>query len=268
MTAKRPRRTAERILDVTLAMFNRFGEPNVSTSQLCGELGISPGNLFYHHPTRDALVAGLFVRYQHELEQALVGQLAVEAPPSSATSAAPSANAGTDTGEPPPETTETPEAPWWHEASPALSRLAHLADALAHTAWVYRFLFRDLSDLVSRHRVLEEGLPPLLRRQAQALLDALRALSWRGPEVDDAALAVWTGHMLASLTGSTGLDGALDAREHLRQTGPHAVDVAVGRALALLRPSLAEPDAGVLGQHLAHADQLGMDPWWLAPAAG
>lgn len=248
MTAKRPRRTAERILDVTLAMFNRFGEPNVSTSQLCGELGISPGNLFYHHPTRDALVAGLFVRYQVELEQALSEQ----ASPPTATAA----------------DAEAAEAPWWQDASPAVGDLARLADALAHTAWVYRFLFRDLSDLVSRQRVLEEGLPPLLRRQAQALLQALRALPWRGAEVDEAALAVWAGHMLASLTGSTGLDGALDPREHLRQTGPHAVDMAVGRALALLRPSLAEPDAGVLSRHLAQASQLGMDPWWLSPAAG
>ncbi|RRS05099.1 TetR family transcriptional regulator [Aquabacterium soli] len=249
MTAKRPRRTAERILDVTLAMFNRFGEPNVSTSQLCGELGISPGNLFYHHPTRDALVAGLFARYQADLEQALEV-------------------AATDTGAAAAPEEPTPGAPWWQEASPTLAHLAHLADALAHTAWVYRFLFRDLSDLVSRHRVLEEGLPPLLRRQAQALQLALRALPWRGPEVDDAALAVWAGHMLASLTNSTGLDGALDPREHLRQTGPHAVDMAVGRALGLLRPSLAEPDAQLLGRHLIQPTQLGMDPWWLAPAGG
>ena len=31
MEAKKPRRTAERILEVTLDLFNRFGEPNVST---------------------------------------------------------------------------------------------------------------------------------------------------------------------------------------------------------------------------------------------
>ena len=31
-TAKKPRRTAERILEVTLDLFNRFGEPNVSTT--------------------------------------------------------------------------------------------------------------------------------------------------------------------------------------------------------------------------------------------
>ena len=32
MAKKAPRRTAERILEVTLELFNRFGEPNVSTT--------------------------------------------------------------------------------------------------------------------------------------------------------------------------------------------------------------------------------------------
>lgn len=253
MTAKRPRRTAERILDVTLAMFNRFGEPNVSTSQLCGELGISPGNLFYHHPTRDALVARLFARYQLGLEQALA-----------LSAAADDILSAHAIGEPPAD------PPWLHGADEPMARLARVAEAIASTAWTYRFLFRDLSDLVSRHRALEEGLPPLLRRQAQALDQALRALPWRDGAVDDAALAVWAGHMLAGLTGSTGLDGALDPREHLRQSGPHAVDLAMARALGLLRPALAEPQATWLATHLGPSGPLGlgMDPWWLAPKAG
>lgn len=261
MTAKRPRRTAERILDVTLAMFNRFGEPNVSTSQLCGELGISPGNLFYHHANRDALVAGLFSRYQAELDQALAGLAEAAVPEQDLPPAA--SGDGDGSGAP-------AEPHWWQGASAPVARLARLAEAIAHIGWTYRFLFRDLSDLVSRHRVLEETLPPVLRRQAQALSQALRALPWRDGAADDAALAVWTGHMLASLTGSTGLDGALDPREHLRQSGPHAVDLAVGRALGMLRPSLAEDDARWLAGRLGPSGPLGlgMDPWWLAPAGG
>jgi AcrR family transcriptional regulator len=253
MTAKRPRRTAERILDVTLAMFNRFGEPNVSTSQLCGELGISPGNLFYHHSTRDALVAGLFTRYQGALDQALVVPMPI-----------------TTTGMPPAEAdVEATEPPWWQgKTSEPLTNLIHLAEAIAHVAWTYRFLFRDLSDLVSRHRVLEEGLPPLLRRQAQALMQALHPLPWQAPAPDEAALANWVGHVLAALTGSTGLDGALDPRELLRQSGPHAVDVALGRALGLMRPALAGPDRVLMDTHLGPGDPFGMDPWWLAARGG
>jgi hypothetical protein len=43
MVKKPPRRTAERILEVTLDLFNRFGEPNVSTTLISAELGISSG---------------------------------------------------------------------------------------------------------------------------------------------------------------------------------------------------------------------------------
>ncbi|RZL12059.1 MAG: TetR/AcrR family transcriptional regulator [Rubrivivax sp.] len=239
MTAKRPRRTAERILDATLALFNRFGEPNVSTSQLCAEMGISPGNLFYHHPTRDALIAGLFARYGAELDTAMAEALSAQA------------------------------VTRWPAASPALNRLEILCDALAHTAWAYRFLFRDLSDLVSRQRVLEEAMPALLGRQAEALERALRALQWSpdSTPVNDTVIRLWAGHMLASLTGSTGLDGALDPREHRRDTEVQAVERATSRAVGLVQPCLASPDREVLGAHLALPEQLGSDPWGLSAQA-
>ena len=54
MATKKPRRTAERILEVTLELFNRFGEPNVSTTLISAELNISPGNLYYHYPAKDS----------------------------------------------------------------------------------------------------------------------------------------------------------------------------------------------------------------------
>ena len=57
---KKPRRTAERILDTTLELFNRFGEPNVSTTLISAELGISPGNLYYHYPAKEELITRLY----------------------------------------------------------------------------------------------------------------------------------------------------------------------------------------------------------------
>jgi AcrR family transcriptional regulator len=70
-TAKKPRRTAERILEVTLDLFNRFGEPNVSTTLISAELGISPGNLYYHYPAKDELINSLFDRYERGLNDLL-----------------------------------------------------------------------------------------------------------------------------------------------------------------------------------------------------
>ena len=68
---KKPRRTAERILEVTLELFNRFGEPNVCTTVISAELHISPGNLYYHYPAKDELINALFDRYERALAELL-----------------------------------------------------------------------------------------------------------------------------------------------------------------------------------------------------
>ena len=70
-TPKRPRRTAERILEVTLDLFNRFGEPNVSTTLISAELNISPGNLYYHFRNKQAIIAELFAEYESHVESFL-----------------------------------------------------------------------------------------------------------------------------------------------------------------------------------------------------
>lgn len=239
MPTKKPRRTAERILDVTLAMFNRFGEPNVSTSQLCAELGISPGNLFYHHPTRDALIQGLFERYRHDIEQVLLA----------------------------PGALASPATPPMGVEHPALITLASMMQALSRAAWAYRFLFRDLNDLVSRQRTLEDEMPMMLRQQAAMLTALLKTLPWAMPAPTEHVLRLWVGPMLATLTGCMGLDGALDPRERLRQHEDQVVTRAVNRALGLIAPCLEETERHALSTHLSRGDQLGSDPWWLLESA-
>ena len=49
MVKKAPRRTAERILETTLELFNRFGEPNVSTTLISAELGMKHYAHAYPH---------------------------------------------------------------------------------------------------------------------------------------------------------------------------------------------------------------------------
>ncbi len=145
---KKPRRTAERILEVTLELFNRFGEPNVSTTAISAEMRISPGNLYYHYPAKDELINALVDRYERALAELLGAADAVR----------------------------NVEDAWL---------LVHM---LFELIWNYRFLYRDLNDLLSKNRRLETHFQAVLRDKAraiEALLDGLargQAMAARPPE--------------------------------------------------------------------------------------
>ncbi|MBV5322954.1 MAG: TetR/AcrR family transcriptional regulator [Ilumatobacteraceae bacterium] len=137
MVKKAPRRTAERILEVTLTLFNRFGEPNVSTTLISAELNISPGNLYYHYPAKDELINSLFNRFEHALGELL--------------------NASDDV--------RNVEDAWF------------FMHTLFELIWQYRFLYRDLNDLLSKNRRLETHFQLILKnktRAIKAMLDGMR----------------------------------------------------------------------------------------------
>ena len=138
MAKKAPRRTAERILASTLELFNRFGEPNASTTMISAELNISPGNLYYHFPSKDELVNTLFDQYESQLYELLA--------------------ASTDVLD--------VEDAWF------------FLHSLFELIWQYRFLYRDVGHLLSRNRRLETHFPAILLRKRAALrqlLDTLQA---------------------------------------------------------------------------------------------
>lgn len=71
MAKKAPRRTAERVLETTLSLFNRFGELNVTTTLIASQMGISPGNLYYHFPTKEELINVLYEHFETRFEDLL-----------------------------------------------------------------------------------------------------------------------------------------------------------------------------------------------------
>lgn len=140
MAKKAPRRTAERILEAALDLFNRFGEPNVSTTLVAGELNISPGNLYYHYPAKDELINRLYSQYETELEELLHASEGV------------------------------------HDVEDAWFFMHSLFELL----WRYRFLYRDLNDLLSNNRHLETQFQLVLQKKAAAIRTLLASLGAAG----------------------------------------------------------------------------------------
>ncbi len=176
MPKKAPRRTAERILETTLELFNRFGEPNVSTTLISAELGISPGNLYYHYPAKDELINSLFERYERSLGE-LLG---------------------------------------------AADGVRHVEDAwfflhsLFERIWEYRFLYRDLNDLLSKNRLLETRFQGLLAAKTRAVRGVLGGLGRSGAiQIDSRELEPTADSMVVLLTYWLSFEYVRDPRHAL-----------------------------------------------------
>jgi len=56
--------TRNRILEIGLGLFNEEGVAKMSTNRIASELGISPGNLYYHFTSKEEIVDWLVRRFE------------------------------------------------------------------------------------------------------------------------------------------------------------------------------------------------------------
>ena len=135
------RDTRQRILDTSLAMFNEQGEPNVTTNHIADELEISPGNLYYHFRNKDDIIEQLFQRYEERMDTALLA----------------------------------PEG-----RLPGLEDIWLQLHLVFECIWDYRFLYRDLVDILSRNRRLRLRFARILKRAADNATVVMRGLVQAG----------------------------------------------------------------------------------------
>jgi AcrR family transcriptional regulator len=137
MGLKPPRRTRERILETALVLFNRDGEPHVTTADIADEMNISPGNLYYHFRNKDDIISELFSDFERDLTPLL------ESPASNAANV---------------------EDFWL---------FFHL---LFERMWEYRFFYRDLDEITSRAPALSLRFATLVALERTAVIELCAGL--------------------------------------------------------------------------------------------
>ncbi|BFM11422.1 TetR/AcrR family transcriptional regulator [Simiduia litorea] len=109
--------TRDRILSISQTLFNARGERVVTTNHIAAELGISPGNLYYHFRNKSDIIAELYLRHQAHV-------LALLTPPS--------------------------------DRAFTMVDKAALLEQLADALWHCRFFYRDTEHILSESATLAE----------------------------------------------------------------------------------------------------------------
>ena len=213
---KPPRRTAERILSTALGLFNRFGEPNVATTLIASDMGISPGNLFYHFPSKELLVNALFDAFEERMFHLLPAAADVK----------------------------DLEHAWFFMHS------------VFELIWEHRFIYRDLNDLLSKNRHLESQVKEVLQRQRQAFEQLLKGLQANGllAQTDTEHKSCAT-HMVVMLTWWLSYEYVQDPRHAMEDNNANRSALrGAQQVLGVLLPYLhAQPKAQLQSLILVYA---------------
>lgn len=197
-------RTFERILETSLAMFNAQGEPNVTTNHIADELGISPGNLYYHFRSKDDIVDHLFARYEARIDDALLI----------------------------PENREPDLEDVWLQL--------HL---VFESLWQYRFLYRDLVDILSRNRKLRLRFARIIKRAGDSATALLRGIAATGAiRIDESELPVLVENVVLVTTFWMSYDTV--------RNGPRDgtnLDLGIRQVMMLIAPYLRDAERAHLG---------------------
>ncbi len=155
-------KTRERIIVTSLEQFNALGEPNVTTLDICNEMDISPGNLYYHYKGKDEIIAELFSRFEQDM-QGLQGNVFQE---------------------------EVTVLDVWMYLQLNFEAIAR-----------FQFIYRDLNDLMSRYSLLKRRFKRLLKAQRTTIKNMCAALELNDAlQTGDAELQRIADHIVMTMS--------------------------------------------------------------------
>jgi AcrR family transcriptional regulator len=145
-------KTAEKILLISLDLFNTEGERHISSVDIANELDISPGNLYYHYKGKDEIISALVDSYIAKIN-------AIE--PSVSTSAYNSSLKGND------------------EKTPHILFYVYLFKCL-DSMYLFRFLFQNIAEISAQYPAINSKLQRVAKFQRQHLREALSDAQRKG----------------------------------------------------------------------------------------
>jgi len=128
-------KTRDKIIYTSLELFNEHGERNITTNHIAAHLGISPGNLYYHFRNKEDIIRSIFALYHDHLESGFQP----------------------------------------YEGEPiSIELLISYFDAMFYAMWEFRFMYANLTDILSRDEELKKlylaAQKQVLTRSSQILI--------------------------------------------------------------------------------------------------
>lgn len=180
MAHSKTSKTKQRILNVSLQLFNQKGERSVTTNHIAAALEMSPGNLYYHYNNKQEIIKALTQQYQQEMLKML---------------ALP--NDG--------KVTPNDKLKYFH--------------ALSGQLWNYRFLHRDIYHLVEndqnfqkKYGLFSKGVMEQVQRLYQAFVDA-NLMKINSQEIEALIINIWI--VLTNWTNFLFMSGHLNDQNQL-----------------------------------------------------
>ena len=173
-------KTKDRILQASLQLFNEKGERSVTTNHIAAELGISPGNLYYHFRNKNEIIKELMSKYQQETLDMLA----------------------------------LPE-----ERVLNANDKIHYFQVLSSQLWTYRFLHRDVYHLIENNEDFRKIYPKFagkVMQQGQKIYLAFveaGLMQMTSSEIEALIINIWI--LLTNWTNFLYMSGHLSDSNHL-----------------------------------------------------